>query len=85
MIRVLRIAVPDVGKPLSYKDGEALKGMDVDLANAVADTLGLKAEIGPIPPLPSGDGTAPGCILRRPHPLAAADTTTRRLDADHPR
>src|SRR5690606_34935356 len=46
---VLRIAVPDVGKPLAYKEGDALKGMDVDLANAVADTLGLKAEISLIP------------------------------------
>lgn len=46
---VLRIAVPDVGKPLAYKDGSELKGMDVDLANAVAATLGLKAEISLIP------------------------------------
>ncbi|WP_338811423.1 transporter substrate-binding domain-containing protein (plasmid) [Agrobacterium leguminum] len=46
---VLRIAVPDIGKPLAYKDGSELKGMDVDLANAVAATLGLKAEINLIP------------------------------------
>ncbi|WP_277183635.1 transporter substrate-binding domain-containing protein [Caballeronia sp. BR00000012568055] len=46
---VLRIAVPDVGKPLAYKDGTSLKGMDVDLANAVAKVMGLKAEISLIP------------------------------------
>ncbi|SCB32290.1 polar amino acid transport system substrate-binding protein [Rhizobium multihospitium] len=46
---ILRIAVPDIGKPLAYKDGNDLKGMDVDLANAVAATLGLKAEISLIP------------------------------------
>lgn len=46
---VLRIAVPDIGKPLAYKDGMELKGMDVDLANAVASTLDLKAEINLIP------------------------------------
>lgn len=46
---VLRIAVPDTGKPLAYKDGDTLKGMDVDLAHAVADVLGLKAEVSLIP------------------------------------
>ncbi|NNU62794.1 transporter substrate-binding domain-containing protein [Ochrobactrum soli] len=46
---VLRIAVPDVGKPLAYKEGNQLKGMDADLANAVAAVLGLKAEISLIP------------------------------------
>ncbi|WP_266065093.1 transporter substrate-binding domain-containing protein [Brucella intermedia] len=46
---VLRIAVPDVGKPLAYKDGNTLKGMDADLAQAVADVLGLKADISLIP------------------------------------
>lgn len=46
---VLRIAVPDVGKPLAYKDGSTLKGMDVDLAHAVADVLGLKTEVSLIP------------------------------------
>lgn len=46
---VLRIAVPDVGKPLAYKEGSELKGMDADLAKAVADVLGLKAEISLIP------------------------------------
>jgi polar amino acid transport system substrate-binding protein len=45
----LRIAVPDVGKPLAYKDGNDLKGMDVDLAHAVAATLGLKPDISLIP------------------------------------
>jgi polar amino acid transport system substrate-binding protein len=46
---VLRIAMPDIGKPLAYKDGNNLKGMDVDLANAVARVMGLKAEISLIP------------------------------------
>lgn len=46
---VLRIAVPDIGKPLAYKEGGSLKGMDVELANAVAQTMGLKAEISLIP------------------------------------
>lgn len=46
---VLRIAVPDVGKPLAYKEGNTLKGMDADLAEAVAKVLGLKAEINLIP------------------------------------
>ncbi|WP_199500234.1 transporter substrate-binding domain-containing protein [Methylovirgula sp. 4M-Z18] len=45
----LRIAVPDVGKPLAYKDGNDLKGMDADLANALAATLGVKAEVSLIP------------------------------------
>lgn len=45
----LRIAIPDVGKPLAYKEGNALKGMDVDLANAVAKVLGVKADISLIP------------------------------------
>ncbi|MFB9952948.1 transporter substrate-binding domain-containing protein [Rhizobium puerariae] len=45
----LRIAVPDVGKPLAYKEGSTLKGMDADLAKAVAKVLGLKAEISLIP------------------------------------
>lgn len=46
---VLRIAVPDTGRPLAYKDGAALKGLDPDLAKAVAGVLGLKAEIQLIP------------------------------------
>lgn len=46
---VLRIAVPDVGKPLAFKEGSEIKGMDADLAHAVAGTLGLKAEISLIP------------------------------------
>jgi polar amino acid transport system substrate-binding protein len=45
----LRIAVPDVGKPLAYKDGSDLKGLDPDLAQAVAGVLGLKAEVSLIP------------------------------------
>ncbi len=45
----LRIAVPDIGKPLAYKEGGSLKGMDVDLAEAVAATMGLKANISLIP------------------------------------
>lgn len=46
---VLRIAVPDVGKPLAYKEGSELKGMDPALANAVAGVLGLKPEVSLIP------------------------------------
>jgi polar amino acid transport system substrate-binding protein len=46
---VLRIAIPDVGKPLAYKEGADLKGMDPDLAHAVAEVLGLKAEVSLIP------------------------------------
>ncbi|SDD28250.1 transporter substrate-binding domain-containing protein [Paraburkholderia lycopersici] len=46
---VLRIAVPDIGKPLAYKEGNSLKGMDVDLAHAIAETMGLKADISLIP------------------------------------
>jgi polar amino acid transport system substrate-binding protein len=46
---VLRIAIPDVGKPLAFKDGDELKGMDPDLAKAVAGVLGLKAELSLIP------------------------------------
>ncbi len=46
---VLRIAVPDVGKPLAYKEGPDLRGMDPQLANAVAGVLGLKPEVSLIP------------------------------------
>jgi polar amino acid transport system substrate-binding protein len=46
---VLRIAVPDVGKPLAYKEGSELKGMDPALASAVAGVLGLKPEVSLIP------------------------------------
>jgi len=45
----LRIAVPDIGKPLAYKAGTTLKGMDVDLAEALSSVLGLKAEISLVP------------------------------------
>lgn len=46
---VLRIAVPDIGKPLAYKEGDTLKGMDYDLARAVAAVMGLEADISLIP------------------------------------
>lgn len=46
---VLRIAMPDQGKPFAYKDGDALKGMDPDLAVAVANTLGLEPKIELVP------------------------------------
>lgn len=46
---VLRIAMPDQGKPFAYKDGDTLKGMDIGLANAVAETLGLSAKIELVP------------------------------------
>ena len=45
----LRIAIPDTGKPLAYKEGGTLKGMDVDLAEAVAAVMGVKAKISMIP------------------------------------
>lgn len=46
---VLRVAIPDVGRPLAYKDGSELKGMDPGLAKAVAGVLGLKPELDLIP------------------------------------
>ena len=46
---VLRVAMPDTGKPLAYKDGDSLKGMDPDLARGLAGVLGLKAELELIP------------------------------------
>ncbi|MFV3308307.1 transporter substrate-binding domain-containing protein [Pseudomonas sp. NY15181] len=42
---VLRIAMPDQGAPFNFKQGEELKGMEPDLARAIAATLGLKPEI----------------------------------------
>jgi polar amino acid transport system substrate-binding protein len=45
----LRVAIPDVGRPLSYKEGNDLKGMDPDFARAVAAVLGLKPELALIP------------------------------------
>jgi len=36
-------------KPLAYKEGTTFKGLDVDLAEALADVLGLKADISVIP------------------------------------
>lgn len=46
---VLKIAIPDVGKPLSYSEGDELKGMDPDLARAVSQVLGLEPELNLIP------------------------------------
>lgn len=46
---VLRIAMPDTGRPLAYKDGEELKGMDPDLARALGTVLGLKPQLELIP------------------------------------
>jgi polar amino acid transport system substrate-binding protein len=45
----LRIAMPDQGKPFAYKEGSELKGMDVELAKAVAETMGLKPELTLVP------------------------------------
>ncbi|WP_413875626.1 transporter substrate-binding domain-containing protein [Albidovulum sp.] len=45
----LRIAMPDQGKPFAYKEGNELKGMDVDMARAIAGTLGLNPEITLVP------------------------------------
>lgn len=46
---VLNIAIPDVGRPLTYMEGDEFKGMDPDLARAVAEVLGLKPELNLIP------------------------------------
>lgn len=46
---VLRIAMPDQGKPFAYKEGDDLKGLDPDLAEAVAATLGLEPQIELVP------------------------------------
>ncbi|MCC7483072.1 MAG: transporter substrate-binding domain-containing protein [Hyphomicrobiales bacterium] len=46
---VLRVAMPDTGRPLAYKDGDELKGMDPALANALAAVLGLKPQLELIP------------------------------------
>lgn len=46
---VLRIAVTDAGKPIGYKEGADIKGMDPDLAHAIAGVLGLKPDISFIP------------------------------------
>ena len=45
----LRIAIPDIGKPLAYKENGELKGMDVELAHAIADVMGLKADVHLVP------------------------------------
>ncbi|PIJ50875.1 ABC transporter substrate-binding protein [Erwinia sp. OAMSP11] len=45
----LRIAIPDIGKPLAYKENGQLKGMDVELGHAVAAVMGLKADIHLVP------------------------------------
>jgi polar amino acid transport system substrate-binding protein len=46
---VLRIAMPDTGRPLAYKDGDALKGMDPALGAAIASVMGLKPQMELIP------------------------------------
>ncbi|MBP1881757.1 transporter substrate-binding domain-containing protein [Sinorhizobium mexicanum] len=45
----LRIAMPDQGKPYNYQEGNELKGMEPDLARAIAATLGLKPEMTLVP------------------------------------
>lgn len=46
---VLRIAMPDQGKPFAYQEDNVLKGMDLDLAKSMTEVMGLKAEITLIP------------------------------------
>ena len=46
---VLRVAMPDTGRPLAYKEGNELKGMDPALARALAAVLGLKPQLELIP------------------------------------
>src|SRR5262245_49030732 len=46
---VLRVAMPDTGRPLAYKEGSELKGLDPDLARALAAVLGLKPQLELIP------------------------------------
>jgi polar amino acid transport system substrate-binding protein len=46
---VLRVAMPDTGRPLAYKAGSDLKGMDPALARALAGVLGLKPQLELIP------------------------------------
>jgi polar amino acid transport system substrate-binding protein len=46
---VLKIAVPDTGAPLAYTKNGQLQGMDPGFANALAATLGLKAQIAQVP------------------------------------
>ncbi|MGK3113481.1 transporter substrate-binding domain-containing protein [Candidatus Pantoea formicae] len=45
----LRIAIPDIGKPLAYKENGELKGMDVELARAISDVMGVKADLHLVP------------------------------------
>lgn len=45
----LRIAIPDVGRPLAFQDGQELGGMDPALGRAVAGVLGLEPELSLIP------------------------------------
>lgn len=45
----LRIAIPDIGKPLAYKENGELKGMDVELGHAIAQVMGLKADVHLVP------------------------------------
>lgn len=46
---VLRIAMPDQGKPFAYQEDNVLKGMDLELAKAMTEVMGLKGEITLIP------------------------------------
>ncbi|WP_413873409.1 transporter substrate-binding domain-containing protein [Albidovulum sp.] len=45
----LRVAMPDQGKPFNYQDGDEIKGMEPDMARAIAETLGLTPQITLVP------------------------------------
>lgn len=46
---VLRIAIPDVGRPLSYEENGTYEGLDPDFARAVSAVLGVEPQMNMIP------------------------------------
>lgn len=46
---VLRIAIPDVGKPLSFQENGTYEGLDPDFARAVSAVMGLEPQMDMIP------------------------------------
>ncbi|WP_068297693.1 transporter substrate-binding domain-containing protein [Pararhodobacter sp. CCB-MM2] len=46
---VLRIAIPDVGRPLSYQENGTYEGLDPDFARAISAVLGLEPQMEMIP------------------------------------
>ncbi|MBK1787914.1 transporter substrate-binding domain-containing protein [Prauserella sp. ASG 168] len=45
----LRVAIPDIGSPLAYREGDELRGMDPALGEALAQVMGLKYQPEMIP------------------------------------